>query len=82
MQFRVLYFESFLDAIGIHSEATAFKLALVAVVVAVAVYLPHRSVSISAKYELVFEFTSPTTMASFTRSRGHSASHPPARATP
>ncbi|TDZ83643.1 putative amino acid permease YhdG [Mycobacteroides salmoniphilum] len=51
----VLYFESFLDAIGIHSEATPFKLALVAVVVAVAVYLPYRGVSISAKYELVFE---------------------------
>ncbi|BAP98985.1 APC family permease [Mycobacteroides abscessus] len=51
----VLYFESFLDVIGIHSEANGFKLALVVLVVAVAVYLPYRGVSISAKYELVFE---------------------------
>lgn len=51
----VLYFESFLDVIGIHSEANGFKLALVALVVAFAVYLPYRGVSISAKYELIFE---------------------------
>ncbi|MGL6234683.1 MAG: APC family permease [Segniliparus sp.] len=51
----VLYFESFLESVGVRSEATWFKLALVAVVVAVAVYLPYRGVSISAKYELVFE---------------------------
>ncbi|SIK29333.1 Putative amino acid permease [Mycobacteroides abscessus subsp. abscessus] len=51
----MLYFESFLDVIGIHSEANGFKLALVALVVAFAVYLPYRGVSISAKYELIFE---------------------------
>lgn len=51
----VLYFESFLDSVGVRSGAAWFKLALVAAVVAVAVYLPYRGVSISAKYELVFE---------------------------
>lgn len=51
----VLYLDSFLEAIGIGSEATWFKLLLVAVVVAAAVYLPYRGVSLAAKYELAFE---------------------------
>lgn len=51
----VLYLDAFLESIGLGSEATWFKLVLVAVVVAAAVYLPYRGVSLTAKYELAFE---------------------------
>lgn len=51
----VLYLDSFLESIGLGSQATWFKLLLVVVIVAVASYLPYRGVSIAAKYELVFE---------------------------
>src|SRR6478735_7456571 len=51
----VLYLDSFLEAIGLGSEATWFKLLLVVVVVAAAVYLPYRGAALAAKYELVFE---------------------------
>ncbi|BBY30749.1 APC family permease [Mycolicibacterium sediminis] len=51
----VLYLDSFLESIGVHSESTGTKLLLVVVVVAVAVYLPYRGVSLTAKYELAFE---------------------------
>jgi amino acid transporter len=51
----VLYLDSFLEAIGLGSEATWFKLLLVVVVVAAAVYLPYRGAALAAKYELAFE---------------------------
>lgn len=51
----VLYLDSFLESIGLGSQAHWFRLLLVVVVVAAAVYLPYRGVSVSAKYELVFE---------------------------
>lgn len=51
----VLYLDSFLESIGLGSQATWFKLLLVVVIVAVASYLPYRGVAIAAKYELVFE---------------------------
>jgi amino acid transporter len=51
----VLYLDAFLESIGLGSQAHWFRLLLVIVVVAAAVYLPFRGVSISAKYELVFE---------------------------
>jgi amino acid transporter len=51
----VLYLDSFLESLGLGSQAHWFRLLLVIVVVAAAVYLPYRGVSISAKYELVFE---------------------------
>jgi amino acid transporter len=51
----VLYLDSFLEAVGLGSQAPWFRLLLVIVVVAAAVYLPYRGVSISAKYELIFE---------------------------
>ena len=51
----VLYLDSFLESIGVGSQATWFRLLLVVVVVAAAVYLPYRGVSVAAKYELIFE---------------------------
>src|SRR5690348_8645868 len=51
----VLYLDSFLESIGLGSQATWFKLLLVIVIVAVGTYLPYRGVAIAAKYELVFE---------------------------
>ena len=51
----VLYLDSFLESIGLGSQAAWFRLLLVIVVVAVAVYLPYRGVSLTAKYELAFE---------------------------
>jgi amino acid transporter len=51
----VLYLDAFLESIGLGSEATWFKLLLVLVVVALAVYLPYRGVSVAARYELAFE---------------------------
>lgn len=51
----VLYLDSFLESIGLGSQAVWFRLLLVVVVVAVAVYLPYRGVSLTAKYELAFE---------------------------
>jgi amino acid transporter len=51
----VLYLDAFLESIGLGSESAWFKLLLVAVVVAVAVYLPYRGVSVTARYELAFE---------------------------
>lgn len=51
----VLYLDSFLESIGLGSQATWFRLLLVVVIVGVATYLPFRGVSIAAKYELVFE---------------------------
>ncbi len=51
----VLYLDSFLESIGLGSEAVWFRLLLVIVVVALAVYLPFRGVALAAKYELAFE---------------------------
>ncbi|WP_029112877.1 APC family permease [Mycobacterium sp. URHB0044] len=51
----VVYLDSFLEAIGLGSQATWFRLLLVIVIVGVATYLPFRGVSLAAKYELVFE---------------------------
>lgn len=51
----VLYVDAFLHEIGLGSDATWFKLLLVVVVVAVAIYLPVRGASLAAKYELAFE---------------------------
>ncbi|WP_029367245.1 APC family permease [Mycobacterium sp. UM_WWY] len=51
----VLYLDAFLESIGLGSQAAWFRLLLVLVVVAVAVYLPYRGVSLAAKYELAFE---------------------------
>jgi amino acid transporter len=51
----VLYLDSFLESIGLGSDAVWFRLLLVVVVVAVAVYLPYRGVALAAKYELAFE---------------------------
>jgi amino acid transporter len=51
----VLYLDSFLESLGLGSQAQWFRLLLVIIVVAAAVYLPYRGVSISAKYELIFE---------------------------
>ncbi|WP_053854040.1 APC family permease [Mycolicibacterium mucogenicum] len=51
----VVYLDSFLESIGLGSQATWFRLLLVVVIVGVATYLPFRGASIAAKYELVFE---------------------------
>ncbi len=51
----VLYLDSFLESLGLGSQATWFRLLLVIVVVAAATYLPFRGVAIAAKYELAFE---------------------------
>jgi len=51
----VLYLDSFLESIGLGSQAAWFKLLLVIVIVVVASYLPFRGVALAAKYELVFE---------------------------
>lgn len=51
----VLYLDSFLESIGLGSQAAWFRLLLVVVVVAAATYLPFRGVAIAAKYELAFE---------------------------
>jgi amino acid transporter len=51
----VLYLDSFLESIGLGSDAKWFKLLLVVVIVAAAVYLPYRGVALAAKYELAFE---------------------------
>jgi len=51
----VLYLDAFLESLGLGSQDHWFRLLLVIVVVAAAVYLPYRGVSLSAKYELVFE---------------------------
>jgi amino acid transporter len=51
----VLYLDSFLESIGLGTHATWFRLLLVAVVVAIASYLPYRGVSIAARFELIFE---------------------------
>lgn len=51
----VLYLDAFLESIGLGSQAAWFRLLLVVVVVTVAVYLPYRGVSLTAKYELAFE---------------------------
>jgi amino acid transporter len=51
----VLYLDSFLESIGLGSQATWFRILLVVVIVALAVYLPFRGVSLAAKYELIFE---------------------------
>ncbi len=51
----VLYLDSFLESIGLGSQAAWFRTLLVIVVVAAATYLPYRGVAIAAKYELAFE---------------------------
>jgi amino acid transporter len=51
----VVYLDSFLESIGLGSQATWFRLLLVVVIVALATYLPFRGVSVAAKYELAFE---------------------------
>lgn len=51
----VLYLDAFLDSIGLGSQAVWFRLLLVVLVVALAVYLPYRGVLVAAKYELAFE---------------------------
>lgn len=51
----VLYVDSFLDEIGLGSQAAWFRLLLVVVVVGIAAYLPLRGAALAAKYELVFE---------------------------
>ncbi|WP_167100251.1 APC family permease [Mycobacterium sp. DL592] len=51
----VLYLDSFLESIGLGSQAAWFRLLLVVVVVAAATFLPIRGVAIAAKYELAFE---------------------------
>jgi amino acid transporter len=51
----VLYLDSFLESIGLGSQNAWFRLLLVVLVVAAAVYLPYRGVSVTAKYELAFE---------------------------
>ncbi|NDK89111.1 APC family permease [Gordonia desulfuricans] len=51
----VLYVDAFLEEIGLGSQASWFRLLLVAVVVGVGVYLPLRGASLAAKYELIFE---------------------------
>lgn len=51
----VLYLDSFLSSIGLGSHAVWYRLLLVLVVVALAIYLPYRGVALAAKYELAFE---------------------------
>ncbi|MFT4042629.1 MAG: APC family permease [Gordonia sp. (in: high G+C Gram-positive bacteria)] len=51
----VVYVDSFLDEIGLGSQSAWFRLLLVIIVVAVAVYLPLRGAALAAKYELIFE---------------------------
>jgi amino acid transporter len=58
----VLYLDAFLESIGLGSQDHWFRLLLVIVVVAAAVYLPYRGVSIAAKYELVFELIAVTSI--------------------
>lgn len=54
----VLYLNAFLDTIGLGTDRTWFRLALVVIVVAVAVYSPLRGTSFTAKFELLFESVS------------------------
>lgn len=51
----VLYLNSFLDSVGLESHAIWFRLLLVVVIVAAAVYLPYRGTAITARFELVLE---------------------------
>ena len=51
----VVYLDSFLESVGLGSQATWFRVLLVVVIVALATYLPFRGVSVAAKYELAFE---------------------------
>ncbi|AWT26966.1 Low-affinity putrescine importer PlaP [Corynebacterium provencense] len=51
----VLYLNAFLDQLGLGSEQTWFRLLLVVLVVAVAVYSPLRGTSFTARFELIFE---------------------------
>lgn len=51
----VLYLNAFLDSIGLGSQETWFRILLIVIVIAIAIYFPFRGVSITAKYELIFE---------------------------
>jgi amino acid transporter len=54
----VLYLNAFLDQIGLGSEQTWFRLLLVLLVVAAAIYSPLRGTSFTARFELIFESAS------------------------
>lgn len=51
----VLYLNAFLDAIGLGSKETWFRILLIVIIVAVAIWFPFRGVSVTVKYELAFE---------------------------
>ncbi|MGU3499706.1 APC family permease [Mycobacterium sp. C31M] len=58
----VLYLDSFLESFGVGSQATWFKLLLVAVIVGIGVYLPYRGAALAARYELIFEIIAVATI--------------------
>jgi len=59
----VLYFNAFLQQIGLHTDHVAFKLVLLAVATAAALYIPLRGVNVSLKLGLGFEIVSLLTIA-------------------
>ncbi|HVV12635.1 APC family permease [Amycolatopsis sp.] len=54
----VLYFNAFLQEIGLHTDHLVFKVALLVLATAAALYIPFRGVSVSVKFGLGFEVVS------------------------
>jgi amino acid transporter len=54
----VLYFNSFLQEIGLHTDHLAVKILLLVLATAAALYIPFRGVNISVKFGLWFEVVS------------------------
>lgn len=54
----VLYFNSFLQEIGLHTDHLVFKVVLLVLAAGVALYIPFRGVSVSVKIGLGFEVVS------------------------
>lgn len=54
----VLYFNSFLQEIGLHTDHLVVKIVLLVLATAAALYIPFRGVSVSVKFGLGFEVVS------------------------
>ncbi|MFF0145203.1 amino acid/polyamine/organocation transporter (APC superfamily) [Amycolatopsis sulphurea] len=54
----VLYFNAFLQEIGLHTDHLAVKIVLLVLATAAALYIPFRGVSVSVKFGLGFEVVS------------------------
>jgi amino acid transporter len=72
----VLYFNSFLQEIGLHTDHVVFKVALLVIATVAAVVIPLRGIAISVRFGLVFEVVSLITIAivlvaSFIQYGGH-----------